>query len=118
MTTTLPWPPSANRYWRTVGGRILISREGRAYREIVCGLVRPSCCLRGRLCVTILAHQPDLRRRDLDNLGQGVLDALEAAGAYEDDSQIDDLRFVRASVDRKNPRVEVEITEARQWPSS
>jgi crossover junction endodeoxyribonuclease RusA len=111
VTLTLPYPPSANRYWRTVSGRILISREGRRYREIVCGLVRRGCVLRGRLCVTVQAHQPDLRRRDLDNLGQAVLDALEAAEVYDDDSQIDDLRFVRAGVDRKNPRVVVEVVE-------
>jgi len=35
---TLPWPPSVNRYWRSVpmgrgrGVRVLISREGRAFR--------------------------------------------------------------------------------------
>lgn len=109
MTLTLPYPPSANRYWRSVSNRVLISAEGRRYRAIVCNLVRPSSTLRGRLCVTIRAHQPDLRRRDLDNLGQAILDSLEAAEVYNDDSQIDDLRFVRAGVDRKNPRVEVEI---------
>jgi len=36
---TLPWPPSVNRYWRSVpmgrgrGVRVLISREGRAFRR-------------------------------------------------------------------------------------
>jgi len=32
-------------------------------------------------------------------------------GMYKDDSQIDDLRYVRAGVDKSNPRVVVVITE-------
>ena len=38
LQLTLPWPPSVNRYWRSVpmgrgrGVRVLISREGRAFR--------------------------------------------------------------------------------------
>jgi len=35
------------------------------------------------------AFPPDRRRRDLDNLLKSVLDALEHAGLYADDSQID-----------------------------
>nr|DAH86622.1 MAG TPA: endodeoxyribonuclease RUS [Caudoviricetes sp.] len=35
----LPWPPSVNHYYRHVGPRVLISRDGRKYREIVAGIV-------------------------------------------------------------------------------
>jgi crossover junction endodeoxyribonuclease RusA len=34
----------------------------------------------------------------LDNLGKALLDALAAAGVYEDDSQIDDFRIIRCPV--------------------
>lgn len=66
----LPYPPSVNHYWRHVGPRVLISRQGRAFREKVrsileaCG-VRP---LGGTLRVVIDLHPPDRRRRDCDNL--------------------------------------------------
>ena len=33
----LPWPPSVNHYYRHVGHRVLISRDGRHYRENVAG---------------------------------------------------------------------------------
>lgn len=35
----LPFPPSVNRYYRHVGYRTLLSREGREYRECVCSLL-------------------------------------------------------------------------------
>ena len=86
----LPFPPSVNHYYRRVGPRTLISREGRAFRKNVCTIlarlgVRP---LDGPLAITIDVHPPDRRRRDIDNIQKSLLDALEHGGAYHDDSQI------------------------------
>ena len=39
MEMLLPFPPSANHYWRHVGPRTLISREGRTFRTNVCALL-------------------------------------------------------------------------------
>jgi len=90
----LPWPPSINHYWRRVGPRTLISREGRTFRTNVCALLGGGGNARkppagGRIALAMDAFPPDRRRRDLDNLQKPVLDALEHAGVYEDDSQID-----------------------------
>jgi crossover junction endodeoxyribonuclease RusA len=41
------------------------------------------------LALFIDAYPPDRRRRDLDNIQKAILDSLEKAGAYNDDSQID-----------------------------
>jgi len=86
----LPFPPSVNHYYRRVGHRTLISREGRAFRRKVCALVaaagvRP---LIGRLRIEIEVYPPDRRRRDIDNVQKALLDALEHGGAYRDDSQL------------------------------
>jgi crossover junction endodeoxyribonuclease RusA len=35
VTIKLPWPPSDNHYYRHVGPKVLISRDGRAYRARV-----------------------------------------------------------------------------------
>ena len=90
LSLELPYPPSVNHYWRRVGAKTLISREGRRFRDEavakISGLkVR---AISGPVQVQILACRPDKRRRDIDNILKSLLDALGHAGAYEDDSQI------------------------------
>jgi crossover junction endodeoxyribonuclease RusA len=81
----LPYPPSVNHYYRNVGPRTLISREGRRYRERVQAQlaalgIRP---LSGRLVVRVEVYPPDNRRRDLDNLQKSLWDALQHGGAAQ-----------------------------------
>ncbi len=98
----LPWPPSVNGYWRSpnkgpLAGRTLISERGRAYRAAVAREIerhRPQAQA-GRLAVHVDAFPPDRRKRDLDNIGKGLLDALAHAGVIRDDGDID-----RCSVER------------------
>jgi len=114
MDLVLPYPPSINHYWRRVGPRTLISREGRAFRRDVCALLggggprKPPAD--GRIALAMDAFPPDRRRRDLDNLQKPVLDALEHAGVYEDDSQIDLLVTRRRPV-VKPGRIEIRLDE-------
>ncbi len=102
LTLSLPYPPSINHYWRHVGYRTLISREGRMFRRNICALLggggprRPPAG--GRIALCMDAFPPDHRRRDLDNITKAVLDALQHAGVYEDDSQIDLLTVGRRAV--------------------
>jgi len=90
----LPYPPTINHYWRRVGPRTLISRQGRKFRQDVGEAVRRGKGLfgkvpiHGNLAVEVVLHPPDRRRRDLDNTLKAMLDALQHAGVYEDDSQI------------------------------
>lgn len=109
MTTiTLPYPPSINAYWRNVGGRVLISANGRRYRRavgdaVLLGIGAGQIAaepLPGRLAVLVEAAPPDRRKRDLDNITKALLDALTHAGVWLDDSQIDDLRIVRRGPER------------------
>ncbi|MDD5599430.1 MAG: RusA family crossover junction endodeoxyribonuclease [Victivallaceae bacterium] len=90
MEFELPYPPSVNHYYRHVGPRVLISRPGRKYREVVVARLRSYGIkpLDGGIELFLEAYPPDRRRRDLDNLLKCVLDAMQYAGAYYDDSQI------------------------------
>jgi len=97
---TLPYPPSVNTYWRHVGNRTLISRDGRAFRRKVCAMLAADGAspVDGPLDVEIELYPPDRRRRDLDNCLKSSLDALEKGGAYYDDSQI-----VRIVAEKRQP---------------
>jgi crossover junction endodeoxyribonuclease RusA len=100
LTLELPYPPSVNHYWRRVGARTLISREGRRFRARVAAhlATRRIRRLDGALDVHVTVHPPDRRRRDLDNAMKALLDALAHGGVYEDDGQIDRLEIVRGDV--------------------
>ena len=105
VVVTMPWPPSVNRYWRHItrgalAGRVLISREGRVFRESVRAAVLQARVPRveGRLRVRVIAYPPDRRARDLDNLLKAPLDALQHCGIIADDSAIDALVIERAHV--------------------
>ncbi len=86
----LPFPPSVNRYYRHVGYRTLLSREGRQYRAAVCSLLagRVQQPLSVPLQAELHLYPPDRRRRDWDNFQKGVWDSLQHAGIYLDDSQV------------------------------
>jgi Holliday junction resolvase RusA-like endonuclease len=100
MEFVLPYPPSINHYWRRVGPRTLISREGRRFRESVMATlaalrIQP---IAGQLAVQVQIYPPDSRRRDIDNVQKALLDAMQHGGAYRDDSQI-----VRLSIEKCEP---------------
>lgn len=112
----LPFPPSANSYYRhptkgKLAGRHLISQEGRSYREEIIYKVSPlKINYAGRLAVTLRCYMPDNRRRDLGNIEKALCDALTHARLWNDDSQIDDLRIVRHEV-VKGGKVVVQVCE-------
>jgi crossover junction endodeoxyribonuclease RusA len=99
LTFTLPYPPSINRYYRAIGrGRVIISADGRDYRDAAMIAVRrygDGKPLTGRLFVRIELYPPDNRKRDIDNVQKPLLDALTHARVWVDDSQIDMLTTIR-----------------------
>ena len=111
----LPFPPSVNHYYRRVGVRTLISREGRRFRKRVCASLAESRVprLRGPLRMEIEVYPPDRRRRDIDNVQKALLDALQHGGLYEDDSQIVKLNIEKRACVRGG-RTLVRIQETRR----
>lgn len=71
MTTlALPWPPSVNHYWRMWRGRMLVSREGRTYREDVRALLAGGGVRKppsgGRIALCMDAFPPDRWGKNID----------------------------------------------------
>lgn len=99
LTICLPFPPSLNRYYRNVGGRVLISEDGRKYRKRIAELSifhrLAGSFPDQRLRVIVQVIPPDNRTRDLDNLFKCLGDSCTKAGIWGDDSQIDVLHIMR-----------------------
>ena len=100
LNLTLPWPPSLNRLYRAVSGRVVLSEEGRNYalkvsNALPTGRVEP---LAGRLHVEIVFCPPEKligKSWDIANREKVFCDALTKCGVWRDDDQIDEMRIAR-----------------------
>ena len=108
MNLTLPYPPSANRYWRNYRGITVTSEEARAYKCEVAYRARSAGVepLAGDVVLTLHIYRPR-RAGDLDNRIKLLVDSLNGI-AYTDDSQIVEIHAFRHD-DRARPRVEVAV---------
>lgn len=134
ITITLPYPLSANRYWRPVpiGKHITIvpTKEAKQYRKDVaalCAAAGVRAPLAGRVAVQVrlYPHRPlDWQKRmrlhgeawddtvmciDVDNANKVLLDALKGV-AIDDDKWVRKLTAERMEPDAGEARVVVTIT--------
>jgi len=121
ITINLPWPPSVNAVWKTTArgkfAHIYKTEEGKKYcarvGKILMMMGKPSLG-NARLSMVVEAYPPDRRRRDLGNLDKVLSDALQAAGVFDDDEQIDDMRYVRHAIEAPGRViVHLQIIEAK-----
>jgi crossover junction endodeoxyribonuclease RusA len=112
LNLSLPLPNSANTHWRHGRGVTYLSKQGRDYRYLVANAVKDANqpIMTGRLFVDVLIYPRDKRKTDIDNRLKPLLDALQHAGAFEDDSQIDRLYVERREI-IPGGKCEVVITE-------
>lgn len=92
----LPYPISANAYWRFQSNRVMRSKEAIAYKKTaqqlaMIGRYKP---LQGAIAVSVYLHPKAKKngeaseiRIDLDNCLKVILDCMNGI-AYEDDKQI------------------------------
>ena len=92
MLIRLDYPPSVNRIWRNNGrGKVykpgpVVAWANKAAWQVkaAIGASKP---LEGPVALKIIAHRPDRRKRDADNLIKLTQDALKDGGLVLDDSQ-------------------------------
>lgn len=107
VNVTLPFPPSANRYWRkTKLGRVYVSTDAKQYRDEVWALTIQKPRLTGDVALVLRFYRPR-KSGDLDNRIKILVDALQL-NCLQDDSQVAEIHAYRYE-DKQNPRVEVEI---------
>ena len=108
---TLPFPPSLNMMYPTNRqGRRYTSKRGVGFKDDVkklMALLKPKC-FRGELKISINLFRP-AKIGDIDNYCKPILDSLKTF-CFDDDKQIVELHVYRFD-DKRNPRVEIEISE-------
>jgi len=108
-------PPSLNELKRMHYHQWNRTKRDWAYRiALMSRRLRPPKPL-DRAVVTLIYHFPDRRRRDPDNFsGKFILDPLVSEGFIVDDSfDHIELRHKKGKPDKRNPRVVIEIEEAK-----
>jgi len=113
LIINLTYPISANRYWRSYRGRVVVSDEARAYKRVV-GLICNHAAtepISGDVAVSVDIRRP-AKRRDIDNHAKVLLDSLQGF-AYHNDGQIIDLHL-RMTDNKRNPGVTVTVTRVTQ----
>jgi len=102
-----------NSYWCKRGRITFISKEGRAFRTNVEAALIEHRGMFGekRLFISVTAFPPDRRARDLDNLLKPLLDAMQHARLFDDDSQVDRLLIERGNVIGKPGQLQVTVEE-------
>jgi Holliday junction resolvase RusA-like endonuclease len=104
----IPYPPSANKYWRCVNNVMKVSAEARAYKNAI----RMACIAQrlkpivGTIHVFMDVYRPQ-KSGDLDNRIKVVLDAMKDY-VFGDDDEIKLIAAKRFD-DKINPRVMVEV---------
>ena len=123
LTYTLLGPPRTKknhqRILRGAGGKPTIaqSKEYIQYEKDCLWQIRsPPRPLAGPVNVRCLYYMPTRRRVDLTNLLEATDDILVKAGVLADDcaAVVAGHDGSRVLLDRKNPRVEIEITEMEE----
>ena len=98
---TLPLPPSVNTYWRKSPHGMYITQQGKDFRKEVAEIVaerRATKFGKARLFMAVRLCMRDRRPSDLDNRLKALCDALEHAGVFDDDEQIDELLVLRGPI--------------------
>lgn len=110
VSLILPYPPSANRYWRTFAsnGRAVtyVSEEAKAYKKIVADIAGVTSLIQSEVVLRIRAFRPQ-RSGDLSNRIKVLEDALKGV-VIVDDKQVVEIHAHRFE-DKFRPRVEVEV---------
>lgn len=98
---TLPLPPSVNNYWRKSPRGMYITKAGKDFRKRVAEIVAEHNAIKfgtSRIFMAVRLSMRDRRAADLDNRLKALNDALEHAGVFDDDEQIDELHVKRGPI--------------------
>ncbi len=111
---TLPLPPSANRIWRKMRGRMVKSDEYREWKDTAAASVAHQLAGDGPLLHFAALIILPRCRIDPDNRIKPLLDAMQAGGAIEDDRHL--RRLVLTVDDARDPETALVQLSAAEAP--
>lgn len=108
-------PPSINHVYRNVAiNRRITTADGQKWRQNVQEIAARVIAAQGwkmtteeKLVAEVMIYWPTRRKRDVENVGKLLWDALEGI-VYENDRWLLP-RYMDFSVDKHNPRVEIKF---------
>lgn len=102
----LPYPPSSNRLWIRTRNGMTRSAEYKQWIEDcqILTIKHRHGKVDGPYALSIVAHRPDRRRRDIDNLIAPVCDGLMHSAITPDDSL---CQWVYASWEDAKPEIPI-----------
>ena len=108
----LPPVPSVNAlYFTTRSGKRIRTAKAKAWFGAAEMIISASMRAQGwsttentKVVIDIMTYWPDRRKRDVDNQGKAIFDALEHAGVFDNDCWALP-RYIDFAVDKENPRV-------------
>ena len=118
LTLRLPFPPSLNRIWRAVQGRVVLSAAAREWTAAAANVMprgRVPPPFTGRLVVTLLLSPPlryGKRKWDIANREKLLCDFLTKQRVWLDDEQIDMLLVVRGGATTEKGFVDILVQES------
>ena len=116
MKLILPYPVSANRYWRTFVAKrqqraiTFVSEEAKAFKQECAWRAKAAGCrpASGLVELRVVLIPKNRVCMDLDNALKVTIDALKGI-VYADDAQVFKITAVRRDPDPTGARLEVEI---------
>lgn len=92
----LPYPPSINNYYKRALTGVYLSKKASNFREevrLTYLVSRQKSFGDKKISMAVDLYPPDKQIRDIDNVLKGLLDAMQYATIYENDSQIKRLEI-------------------------
>lgn len=112
LTVVLPPVPSVNSlYFTTKYGQRIRTAKAKEWFSQAEYIIRNAMEVQGwdttedtKVVIDIMTYWKDKRKRDVDNQGKAIFDALEHAGVFDNDRWALP-RYIDFAVDKENPRV-------------
>ena len=103
---------SVNKYYRNWQGRVLISKDGRAFKTELEPYLNNHNKINGKIYLKLILHFKDKRKRDVDNYAKVLIDCLKNK-LFEDDDMIYKL-YMEKYIGYGENKIEIHVNKIEE----